>query len=159
MSVEPLPSNGSITISPRVVRSRRASTSIADGLTVGWSLRPRRASERGRHLAHMRFIDLTQLSLGDPKIVERDVLFYKVGQRVVSQGTRRDRRQPRQSFAALAALRPELRVERRLRDHRRLSSPFMLDPDHPGAEEGVRRAFSTACDLRVAGAGAKKDRR
>ena len=34
-----------MTMSPRLVRSRRASSSIAVGLTVGWSLRPQRASE------------------------------------------------------------------------------------------------------------------
>ena len=39
------PRNGSITISPRLVRSRSASSIITVGLTVGWSWRPRRASE------------------------------------------------------------------------------------------------------------------
>src|ERR1700741_1268303 len=34
-----------MTISRRLVRSRRASSSMAVGLTVGWSLRPPRASE------------------------------------------------------------------------------------------------------------------
>jgi len=43
--VEPEPRKGSSTISPRLVRSSRASSSIAAGLTVGWSCKPRRASE------------------------------------------------------------------------------------------------------------------
>ena len=43
--VEPEPRNGSRTMSPRLVRSRSASSSMAVGLTVGWSCKPRRASE------------------------------------------------------------------------------------------------------------------
>ena len=45
MRVEPEPRNGLSTKSPRLVRSRSASSSIAVGLTVGWSWSPRRASE------------------------------------------------------------------------------------------------------------------
>jgi hypothetical protein len=43
--VEPEPRNGSTTMSPRLVRPMRASSRMAVGLTVGWSLRPRRASD------------------------------------------------------------------------------------------------------------------
>jgi len=40
MSVEPEPRNRSRTISSRLVTSRMASSSMAIGLTVGWSVRP-----------------------------------------------------------------------------------------------------------------------
>ena len=43
--VEPERTNGSMMMSPRLVRSSIASSSMAVGLTVGWSSRPRRASE------------------------------------------------------------------------------------------------------------------
>src|ERR1700691_574932 len=45
MSAEPEPRNGSRTMSPRWLRARSASSSMATGLTVGCSRSPRRASE------------------------------------------------------------------------------------------------------------------
>src|ERR1700729_2636517 len=53
MRVEPEPRNWSMTISPRLVRSRSASSSIAVGLTVGWSLSPRRGIGAERRSARI----------------------------------------------------------------------------------------------------------
>ena len=45
MSVAPEPRNGSRTISSRLVTSRMASSSMAIGLTVGWSVKPQGKSD------------------------------------------------------------------------------------------------------------------